>query len=237
MVLAPFKPILTIIRIGHQGVFIFNRSGGIEMKHAMKNFFSLIVFLFIGSANAAVMTFNGTASHGSYTSLPGSYSESGFTMTNNSGANYFIDNWYLELNSWDDDVVEFNSLTDSQITFTSNGGGVFDFTSAYLGSDFYNAASLKLEGFFDGGGSIAETFSLAENTRSLFNFSGFENLTHLVVSAPTDGYYAIMDDFTFNESISVPEPAAVPSPGSLPLMGLGGLLAFGFLRRRDSGLR
>jgi len=32
-------------------------------------------------------------------------------------------------------------------------------------------------------------------------------------------------------------PAAVSSPGSLPLMGLGGLLAFGFLRRRDGGVR
>jgi hypothetical protein len=165
-------------------------------------------------SNAGLITFNGTASDGGYTSLPGSYTEAGFTLTNNSGSNYFIDNDYAtNLNSWDDDVLEFNSLTSSQATLTADGNINFDFSSAFLGS-FGSAASLTFEGFFAGGGSITQTLSLGLNTRALFNFTGFNNLSSLVISAPTDGDYALMDDLTVSAS-------SVPEPSTLAIFALG----------------
>jgi hypothetical protein len=165
-------------------------------------------------SNAGLITFNGTASDGDYTSLPGSYTEAGFTLTNNSGSNYFVDNDFsTNLNSWDDDVLEFNSLTSSQATLTADGNINFDFSSAFLGS-FNSAASLTFEGFFAGGGSITQTLSLGLNTRALFNFTGFNNLSSLVISAPTDGFYALMDDLTVSAS-------SVPEPSTLAIFALG----------------
>jgi hypothetical protein len=165
-------------------------------------------------SNAGLITFNGTASDGDYTSLPGSYTEAGFTLTNNSGSNYFVDNDFsTNLNSWDDDVLEFNSLTSSQATLTADGNINFDFSSAFLGS-FNSAASLTFEGFFAGGGSITQTFSLGLNTRALFNFTGFNNLSSLVISAPTDGMFALMDDLTVSAS-------SVPEPSTLAIFALG----------------
>jgi hypothetical protein len=165
-------------------------------------------------SNAGLITFNGTASDGGYISLPGSYTEAGFTLTNNSGSNYFVDNDFsTNLNSWDDDVLEFNSPTFSQATLTADGNINFDFSSAFLGS-FNSAASLTFEGFFAGGGSITQTLSLGLNTRALFNFTGFNNLSSLVISAPTDGLFALMDDLTVSAS-------SVPEPSTLAIFALG----------------
>jgi hypothetical protein len=173
--------------------------------------FTLTVSCF---ANAGLITFNGTASDGDFTALPGTYAEAGYTLANNSGSNYFLDNDYnTNLSAWDDDVLEFNSSTSSQVTLTADGNINFDFSSAFLGSAI-SAASLTFEGFFDGGGSITQTLSLGLNTRAQFNFAGFTNLSSLVISAPTDGDFAIMDDLSVSAS-------SIPEPSSLAIFALG----------------
>jgi hypothetical protein len=59
MVCASFKPILAMIRIGHQGVFIFSRSGGIEVKHAFftRSLVLVVGLMVAGSASAALIEY------------------------------------------------------------------------------------------------------------------------------------------------------------------------------------
>ncbi len=184
------------------------------------------------------MSFNGTIPiDGGFQVLStGSvYIEDGYKLTNNQGTNFFIDNGYSlagsSLAAWDDDVFEFDT-TGSLVTFTRVDGGNFDFLSATLGafgsgSAALNGARLQFTGYLQGGGTVVQEYSLARNSRASFVFAGFSNLTKLEVSAPLDGTFPVMDDFTFaNRNQTIPEPS------SLSILMAFGILSKCFSRRR-----
>jgi len=190
----------------------------------MKNRFALTLTMLLVSANSlsAVVTFNGTASDGGYQTLPGVYTEAGFTMTNDSGSNFFVDNDFRspEISAFDDDVLEFNT-TGSQVTFTESSGSAFDFLAVELGglNTTSGDAQLTFTGFFSGGGSITQNVDTFAGDYNLISFSGFVGLSSLAVSAPSDGRFPVIDNVVLN---AVPVPAAVWLFGSA-LAGLGWL--------------
>jgi hypothetical protein len=119
-----------------------------------------LFFLFAGfQANAAIITFNGTVGDESvaYQALGSVYTESGFSMeVTDVGRVNFVDNDFASgvfplFPSWDDDVLEFDA-TGSAVTFSQDGGGLFDFLSLDFGY-LNSSAIIGFEGVFGAGGS------------------------------------------------------------------------------------
>ena len=270
-VFASFKPILMAIRIGHQGVFIFNRSGGLEMKHVFftRSLVLVVGLMVAGSASAALIRLNHTnfsvgPSESLTTSIDGiSLTITAFMLGNNgegsiSSATQVTSPYgvYVSTSTSDESAGNIgveNSSTDSDNLDGANGdeGILFRFDRV-VSLDYIN---------FDSFGSY-EDFNLSSSLSPDALIPSFDSLLVDIGGNGTDANYIESnpeyDAFNFQnvigtqllvwadgssdsfriDRIEVSEvPEAVPSPGSLPLMGLGGLLAFGFLRRRDSGVR
>jgi hypothetical protein len=102
---------------------------------------------------------------------------------------------------------------------------LFTFNSAYFTGAFNNDLNILVEGFQAGTPLFSQTIVVDVTAPTLFNFnwSGIDGLRFTsfggVPGAPFGfgGNHFVMDNFTFNESVS-----AVPTPALLPsLIGMG----------------
>ena len=116
----------------------------------------------------------------------------------------------------------------------SIGNGTFDFNSADLTGAFHSG-SILVEGFSGGIVKYSQTVSVNTTTPALFNFNFFniDKLEFLGVDGKdTNNTYSnqskqfALDNFTYNETKSVPEPSTIQA---LAVLGLGALL----LRKKD----
>jgi len=107
----------------------------------------------------------------------------------------------------------------------------FDFTSAYLGSGWYDGLSVTLNGLFGGTQEFSQTVTVNTEAPQLFTFD-FTGITELdifstVTAATSDPYgcgpsgcsLVTLDDLTVT-LLDNPPPTTTPEPGTFPLLFL-----------------
>ncbi|ARE40472.1 hypothetical protein RGUI_2331 [Rhodovulum sp. P5] len=108
-------------------------------------------------------------------------------------------------------------------------GGTFDFSSVRIAVSSGFFGGVTFEGWLAGGGQITRTLTepvVNDPGAQVVTFSGFDNLTGLLITVP-ESTFAIMDDFVVEEVSRVP----VPLSAALLLTGLGSLI----VRRKVQG--
>jgi hypothetical protein len=127
-----------------------------------------------------------------------------------------------------------------EITATSP----FNFTSAYLGSGYYDNLSLTVQGLFGGVSHFSQTVTVSTEGAQLFNFS-FTGIDELVFSgaqtaATTDPYscgpvnctFFTIDDAVLTPSSAPPGTPNAPEPSTSICCVLGILAMFPLRRYR-----
>jgi hypothetical protein len=190
-----------------------------------------LLFTTVGKAQAGFITFNGTALDGGFTLINtnSSYSEGGFNLQFTDGIQYFIDNDYgpslfPTLAGFDDDVLEFDNGAASFV-LTNNSALLFDFKSIIVSAGINDGGTgnFIFTGTLFGGGTISQTVNAFATSIDTIVFSGFTNLTSLIVTS-SDSSFPFMD----NLEVSV---SAVPEPTTIALWGIGSV-GMGLIARR-----
>lgn len=190
-----------------------------------------LLFTTVGKAQAGFITFNGTALDGGFTLINtnSSYSEGGFNLQFGSGEKYFVDNDYDSslfptLAGFDDDVLEFDSQAPSFV-LTNNSALLFDFKSIIVSAGINDGGTgnFIFTGTLFGGGTISQTVNAFATSIDTIVFSGFTNLTSLIVTSSDSS-----DPFMDNLEVSV---SAVPEPTTIALWGIGSV-GMGLIARR-----
>lgn len=132
-----------------------------------------------------------------------------------------------------DFVGYFNTLTTGLIS-----GNSFNFNGSYFTSAWHNNLQVEVKGFSNGSELYSQTINLSNSVAQWFDFDffGIDSLSFHAFGGDVnplmgDDFYSeqfVLDNFTFNESVS-----AVPEPTTLALLGLG-LMALGLRLRRAS---
>jgi hypothetical protein len=106
----------------------------------------------------------------------------------------------------------FNANAEPATIFSSNYNTLFDFNSAFLTSAWENGNSITVEGFAGGISKYLMTVIVNTNaaTKFDFNFLGVDTLRF-----SSSNLQFAMDNFTFNESVTSPNPTSVPEPSLL----------------------
>jgi hypothetical protein len=183
----------------------------------MKRFailFCTLVMLFGGAslAEAAVLTFDDLPSTSKYEIIPSGY---GGLDWNGFGYAYAPSFQYsgFQLGRVSDDHVAFN-LGAGAATVS---GGSFDFNGVYLTAAWRTGLNIRVQGF-KGEDLIDERTVVAKWYRPTwfdFDFSGIDRVVFESFggtdSARLEGQGAhfVMDNFTFNKNVPVPEPATM----------------------------
>jgi MYXO-CTERM domain-containing protein len=200
----------------------------------MKWTFALPALMLVSavSGTAATVTFEG---FGGNSQLSGPTDSDGYTFSS-SVSHFHFGNGLVGVPSNGTSIL----LQDrnATITMTQVGGGAFDLLGADFGEDVSfsaSATSIRVIGFFVGGGSTSFDVALDGNS-SLFEtvlLSGFTNLSSATFTGLGGSQEPNANGFTLDniqaQASAVPEPSSV----ALALIGLAALTA-GRLRRRSS---
>jgi len=197
----------------------------------MKKIVCLFTCLFIGSANAGIIDFEGLPQSAACGSPFTSLSASGFNFT--TGHSHICNPTRTDLAFNGTDWFAHDS--NSTITMTEASNSLFDFNGFDLAEIFINQSSLTLTvtGFLSGGGTVSQLYTtdgINDGGGALADFqtfslnSSFSNLTSVTFSGALN--YGL-DNLIVNESVPVPEPT------SLALLALG-LAGIGYARKKKS---
>jgi len=184
-----------------------------------------------GAAQATVLTFD-DLSPISFELIPDGYA--GFNWDNfyalNSSNPTYLGSGYPN-GTVSGNVVAFNGSGEA----ATLADGLFDFNSAYLTAAWRNGLSITVEGLKDGLSLYSETVVVDITGPTLFDFDflGIDTLVFTSFGGVNpgglngDGTQFVMDNFTFNETKGVPEPAS-----TLGLLAFGALGASSVLKRK-----
>ncbi len=173
------------------------------------------------AAHATVLDFEGLTSNSadSLSGVAGNYG--GFSWD----SSFFLFRnppYSAQVGSGQYGIVNNYGTSPANITITS--ASTFDFTSAFFGGWDFNPPSSVTVNAYDAGNVLIDTANVAITigVGSVVNF----NWTGVSKLEITGGQFYTMDDFTFNENRTVPEP------GSLALVALAALAAAGAVRAK-----
>lgn len=121
------------------------------------------------------------------------------------------------------DYAAFNFLASTSLIKTT-GGETFDFNGASFASAWKDNTNLMVTGFLNNAALFTQTVIINTSAAQWFdfNFFGINALEFKVWNyTPNDGNdYYVMDNFTYNDSATVPESSSL----ALLLLGIAGIL-------------
>jgi len=170
---------------------------------------------FLGTASATVLTFDDTSYQGTNytTNIDAGYG--GFTWSNNFGVyGTGVSNGY-SAGIVSGSHAAFNAYGDN----ISLSDGIFDWTGAWF-NDPHDATLLNVTGLFNGSVIYTANIQLTYGQAAWFQ-ADWLNIDTLAFNTGGNDWFT-MDDFTFNESAPVPEPATMLLFG-FGLLGLAGV--------------
>lgn len=185
-----------------------------------------------GAAQAAVLTFDDVSNTSSFDSIYNGYG--GFNWNNflvENGTSLPVTGTGYDNGRVSGDYTAFNGF--GQLAILSNS--VFDFNGTYLTGAWHDGLSIVVEGLKNGSSLYSKTVVVDTTgpTWFDFNFLGIDQLKFTSFGGVNpgfsggDGTQFAMDNFTFNETKSVPEPTT-----TLGLLALGALGAGSMLKRK-----
>ncbi len=200
----------------------------------------LVVIALPVLTQASVITFGGTSLCGDTCSgvqVPDGYGNPNFVWGGNFYAygNIPYDSGYANTYGAPSGAFAYNAFGDSPITLTSSVAFNFngaDFSTWAENNQFqtFSSTTIEIQGY---NGSTLVGTVVADLSSTSFNFvtADFNNVTSLVFTndcGSCSGRWWLMDDFTYNQAATTPEP------GTMVMFGTGVLVAAGAIRRRFS---
>jgi len=169
------------------------------------------------TANAAVLTFDDISNTTAYEGIANGYGGLNWNMQ-------VINKDYHPGSGYDLGTVSGNYTAwhyqPANVSITS---GTFDFTGAYFASAWNSTMGIVLEGWSAGSQLFSDTINVV-NTGPTWFGANYLGIDELRITSLGDQF--VMDNFTYNESVS-----EVPVPAAVWLMGSGLLGLMGFSRK------